>query len=216
MPSIYPAADPALVLGVLGGLPDPETPILLGHGHGMPWQLTPDNGAYKIGTVDNLGTEVVLTVTQISGHPDPNDFLVKPDAGTDNQRWIVEHLDGPTLIRSKSEPELALTVRGEFVALRTVDEAAAQYWIIDHAAGPSRLTVYPDDELTRTPRLRRIVDASADVARELGTSYIGVEHLMLAILRDKDAVPTQLLARTTDPAELAEAIEEFIRSSNAG
>jgi ATP-dependent Clp protease ATP-binding subunit ClpA len=49
-----------------------------------------------------------------------------------------------------------------------------------------------------TPRYSRVVDASAGVAREMGHSYVGVEHLFLAMIRDRSAVPTQVLARSLD------------------
>ena len=49
-----------------------------------------------------------------------------------------------------------------------------------------------------TPRYAKILDASAGLAREMGHSYLGVEHLFLAIVQDRDAVPTQALARITD------------------
>jgi ATP-dependent Clp protease ATP-binding subunit ClpA len=45
-----------------------------------------------------------------------------------------------------------------------------------------------------TPRYRQILDSSAEIARAMDHSYVGVEHLFLAIIRDPDAVPTQALA----------------------
>jgi ATP-dependent Clp protease ATP-binding subunit ClpC len=51
---------------------------------------------------------------------------------------------------------------------------------------------------TPTPRYHRVLAASAELARESGHAYIGVEHLFLAIVRDRAAVPTQVLARITD------------------
>jgi ATP-dependent Clp protease ATP-binding subunit ClpC len=50
---------------------------------------------------------------------------------------------------------------------------------------------------TPTPRYRQVLDVSAELARELGHSHIGVEHLFLAIVRDRAAVPAQVLARMT-------------------
>jgi hypothetical protein len=44
-----------------------------------------------------------------------------------------------------------------------------------------------------TPRYRKVVDGSAGVARGMGHSYVGVEHLFLAIIRERGAVPTQVL-----------------------
>lgn len=36
-----------------------------------------------------------------------------------------------------------------------------------------------------TPRYRRVLENSAEVARGMGHSYVGVEHLFLAIFRQK-------------------------------
>lgn len=49
-----------------------------------------------------------------------------------------------------------------------------------------------------TPRYQWVLENSAEVAREMGHSYVGVEHLFLAIIRDRAAVPTQALARLVD------------------
>lgn len=52
-----------------------------------------------------------------------------------------------------------------------------------------------------TPRFHQILGAAGEIARSMGHSYLGVEHLFLAILRDPDAVPTQALAEVADPGE---------------
>jgi ATP-dependent Clp protease ATP-binding subunit ClpA len=49
-----------------------------------------------------------------------------------------------------------------------------------------------------TPRYRTVVDGSVGVAREMGHSYVGVEHLFLAVIRERAAVPTQVLAGLID------------------
>jgi Clp amino terminal domain, pathogenicity island component len=36
------------------------------------------------------------------------------------------------------------------------------------------------------------------MAQEMGHSYVGVEHLFLAIIRDRTAVPAQALAELVD------------------
>ena len=46
-----------------------------------------------------------------------------------------------------------------------------------------------------TPRYSQVVSGSAGVAREMGHSYVRVEHLFLAMIRDRAAVPTQLSQR---------------------
>ena len=52
-----------------------------------------------------------------------------------------------------------------------------------------------------TPRYRQIVAAASNIAAERGHTYVGVEHLFLAILGDPAAVPTQVLARRVDLAQ---------------
>ena len=49
-----------------------------------------------------------------------------------------------------------------------------------------------------TPRYQRVVGGSTAVAQQMGHSHVGVEHLFLAIIRDRDAVPTQALSRLVD------------------
>jgi ClpA/ClpB-like protein len=63
-----------------------------------------------------------------------------------------------------------------------------------------------------TPRYRRVLDASAELARELSHANIGVEHLFLAIVRDRAAVPTQVLARITDLDRVEASVHEVMAS----
>ena len=49
-----------------------------------------------------------------------------------------------------------------------------------------------------TPRYQRLVAAASEIATDWGHQYVGTEHLFLAIIGDRDAVPTQVLARLTD------------------
>ena len=65
---------------------------------------------------------------------------------------------------------------------------------------------------TPTPRYRQVLDVSAELARELGHSCIGVEHLFLAIVRDRAAVPTQVLARITDLDRVEACVREELAS----
>jgi hypothetical protein len=71
-------------------------------------------------------------------------------------------------------------------------------------------------ELTSSPRYERIVAASRQVAGDLGHSYVGVEHLFLAIVLDRDAVPTQVLKRFVDPAQVGGAVRDLITSEGWG
>lgn len=65
---------------------------------------------------------------------------------------------------------------------------------------------------TPTPRCRRVLEDSAELARELGHSYIGVGHLFLAIVRDRAAVPAQVLARITDLDRVEASVREELAS----
>lgn len=64
-----------------------------------------------------------------------------------------------------------------------------------------------------TPRYQRVTDGSTAVAQEMGHSYVGVEHLFLAIIRDRDAVPTQALAELVDLERVEAGLLEVMASS---
>ncbi len=48
-------------------------------------------------------------------------------------------------------------------------------------------------ELPITPRSKRILEMSAEEARNLGHSYIGTEHILMGIIRDGDGVGAKIL-----------------------
>ena len=72
------------------------------------------------------------------------------------------------------------------------------------------------DELKSSPRYDRIVAASRQIAWDLGHSYVGVEHLFLAIVQDPDAVPTQVLSRFVTRAQVGAAVRDLITSDGWG
>ena len=72
------------------------------------------------------------------------------------------------------------------------------------------------DELKSTPRYDRIVAASRQIAWDLGHSYVGVEHLFLAIVQDPNAVPTQVLSRFVPRAQVGAAVRDLITSDGWG
>lgn len=69
-----------------------------------------------------------------------------------------------------------------------------------------------DDRPSPTPRYNRVLESSAKIAREMGHSHIGVEHLFLAMIRDEHAVPTQVLSRLTDVAQVEASLRETMAS----
>jgi ATP-dependent Clp protease ATP-binding subunit ClpC len=50
-----------------------------------------------------------------------------------------------------------------------------------------------ETQLALTPRSKRILEISAYEARRLGHSYVGTEHILMAIIRDGDGVGARLL-----------------------
>jgi ATP-dependent Clp protease ATP-binding subunit ClpA len=63
-----------------------------------------------------------------------------------------------------------------------------------------------------TPRYLNVVGASFDVARAMGHSYVGVEHLFLAMIHDRAAVPTQVLAGMVNLDAAESALLELMNS----
>lgn len=67
--------------------------------------------------------------------------------------------------------------------------------------------------LVHTPRYDRILGAAEEAARGMSHSYVGVEHLFLAIVRDPDAVPTQVLRKMVDPRTVESALVTLMNSA---
>ncbi len=53
--------------------------------------------------------------------------------------------------------------------------------------------INPNTELSLTPRSKRILEYSAMEAKRLSHSYIGTEHILMAVIRDGDGVAAQIL-----------------------
>ena len=65
-----------------------------------------------------------------------------------------------------------------------------------------------------TPRCRRVLAAAEQAARDQSHPHLGVEHLFLAIIRDRDAVPTQVLSEFGDPAAVEAALLALMNSAS--
>jgi ATP-dependent Clp protease ATP-binding subunit ClpA len=63
-----------------------------------------------------------------------------------------------------------------------------------------------------TPRYQRLVAAASEIATDWGHEYVGTEHLFLAIIGDRHAVPTQVLARLTDVDRVAAELRALMES----
>jgi len=84
------------------------------------------------------------------------------------------------------------------------------------AAGPdASLGAHPTGHLPFTPRAKKSLQRSVREALQLGQSYIGVEHLTLALLAmDQGTVPPILSAIGASPATLRAAILDRYRQAS--
>ena len=63
-----------------------------------------------------------------------------------------------------------------------------------------------------TPRLHVIMQNAASMLDEANRDTIGVEHVMMAILDDPRAIPTQVLAKFVEPAQVQRALRTLVAS----
>ncbi len=62
-------------------------------------------------------------------------------------------------------------------------------------------------EFQLTPRTKHIIEQSGEIARSLGQTFIGTEHILLSILSQKDSVAVRLLEEIgAEPSKLYEEI----------
>jgi hypothetical protein len=71
----------------------------------------------------------------------------------------------------------------------------------------------PAGALRPTPRYDRILDAADGLARAMGHTHVGVEHLFLAIIRDRSSIPAQSVSRTADLAYLDRDFLEYLQAA---
>ena len=69
-------------------------------------------------------------------------------------------------------------------------------------------------ELALTPRTKRILQLSAIEARNMGNSYIGTEHILMAILRDGESVGVKVL--TALGVNINDAYGDIVSALNEG
>lgn len=53
--------------------------------------------------------------------------------------------------------------------------------------------VNPENELPFNPRLQRVLERAAEEARRMAVKFIGIEHLLLAVMRDNESHAAQVL-----------------------
>jgi ATP-dependent Clp protease ATP-binding subunit ClpA len=63
-----------------------------------------------------------------------------------------------------------------------------------------------------TPRLQEIMRKASTLLDDMNQDTIGVEHVMMAILDDPRAIPTQVLARFVEPARMQRELRFLVAS----
>jgi len=105
---------------------------------------------------------------------------------------------------------LGLLAERDGVAAGVLDalaiDATALAAQIDGVIGTGNSAQPPDVPLPHTTRARRALELAMAAARELDHDYVGVEHLLLGLLREDTGIAAQALkhAGVTDEAVLAE------------
>ena len=115
-----------------------------------------------------------------------------------------EHL----LLGLLTEPD---SIAAKLMTARGLDREKYRAAIVELSGAGARSRVSPSD---MTPRVRRIIQNSAVEAGRAGQSYVGTEHLLLALLDQPDCVAVRLLdAAAVSPEELRRDVVGFL--SNA-
>ncbi len=78
-------------------------------------------------------------------------------------------------------------------------------------SGPDMVTM---GKLPQTPRAKKVIEYAIEEARNLGHNYVGTEHLLLGLLRERDGVAAQVLMNLN--LKLEEVREEVLNLLGAG
>ena len=97
----------------------------------------------------------------------------------------TEHLLLGIIKDGKGKAVAVLTNLG--LSLETVKQSVEDY--VTTSGGTMTI-----GEVPFTPRARQILEVAANEAKEMKTQFIDVEHLLLALLKDKEGVAAQILA----------------------
>ena len=90
---------------------------------------------------------------------------------------------------------LGICFKANSIASRLLELKGIDYKKLEEAAirmiGVGDSAVSNQFELT--PRTKHIIEQSAEIARGLGSTFVGTEHLLMSLLREKDSVAVKLL-----------------------
>ena len=143
-----------------------------------------------------------------------NRFTDKAERVLNNAATIAESL-GHTYIGSE-HVLLSLCKERDTVAVNALNKNGATYekalaMIKDYSGAGAKSVLTPND---MTPRCRKIVENSYRISLRYGALKIGTEHILLAILEEKDCVGVRLLALMgVDTLTLSDEILTVLRTA---
>ncbi len=103
------------------------------------------------------------------------------------------------------------SIAARLLAARGADAERIRKSIADVSGVGSQSFVHASD---MTPRAKKIIEGSAAESHKSGSRYIGTEHLLMALLREKDSVGVRLLESEGIPAEeLMDDVDTYLSAS---
>ncbi len=92
---------------------------------------------------------------------------------------------------------LGIVYKGDSIASRLLSLKGIDYKVLENAivksvgVGDSGSTT----EFELTPRTKRIIEQAGEIARSLGSAFVGTEHILMSILRESDCVAVKLILK---------------------
>jgi ATP-dependent Clp protease ATP-binding subunit ClpA len=131
-------------------------------------------------------------------------------------RSAVRDRIGPGPHRVVDDAEALASIGIDLDQVRTAVEDSFGEGALERPIGPNRRKKLPWSGPTFAPRAKKVLELSLREALTLKHSYIGTEHLLLAIVREGEGVAAQLLAERTDPSTLRDKVLDELRRLRPG
>lgn len=111
---------------------------------------------------------------------------------------------------------LGLVREGESVAARILERLGVSLGRVraevekhvQRAPHPQRVS---PQEMTLTPRARRVLELAMDEARQMNHNYVGTEHILLGLIREREGLAAQILAKLGVDERDLERVRQQIR-----
>ncbi len=113
-------------------------------------------------------------------------FFAQEEAGRLGENYVAtEHLL-LGMIRENDSLAARILIRMGFVLPRIRQEVERQV---------TKGTTQHGKDMQLTPRAKRVIDLAYDEARQLSNNYIGTEHLLLGLIREKEGLAGRVLSQ---------------------